>query len=66
MPSTPLNSSTFSSATKTLPPMIATRPRVCMVVCMSRRVSLGMGWPASSSVGTASTVIASATTSCTT
>ena len=59
----PANIQTFSAATSTPPPMIATRPSVCIVVCISRRISGAIGWPASSTRGTASTVIASATTS---
>ncbi len=43
--------------------MIATRPSVCMVVCMARRSSAGISRPSASRRGTASTVIASATTS---
>jgi hypothetical protein len=46
--------------------MIATRPSVCIVVCMSLRSSSTIGRPSSSNRGTASTVIASATTSCST
>ena len=36
MCSTPANMNTLRSATATPPPMIATRPRVCMVVCIRR------------------------------
>ena len=43
--------------------MMAIRPSVCMVVCMRRSSSSGVGRPLSSWRGTASTVMASATTS---
>ncbi len=43
--------------------MIATRPSVCMVVCIALRAGASYGRPFSSTRGTASTVIASATTS---
>ena len=32
--STSLNKITFTNATKTVPPIIAKRPRVCIVVCI--------------------------------
>ena len=60
------SSTTLASDTSTPPPMIATRPSVCIVVCIARRRSSGSSRPSSSTRGTASTVIASATTSCVT
>ena len=57
------NIQTLISPTSTVPPMIATRPSICMVVCISLRVSGSTGLPCASSLGTASTVIASATQS---
>ena len=62
--SEPWNIATLASDTSTVPPMIATRPSICMVVCIRRMVSAGMGSPRASTRGTASTVIASATASC--
>jgi hypothetical protein len=50
------------SATITRPPITAKRPSVCMVVCISLIAPSGYGRPSSSSGGTASTVMASATT----
>ena len=50
-------------ATRALPLMMAIRPRVCMVTCMRCRSFSGIGAPFSSCRGTASTVMASATTS---
>ena len=41
--STPANMNTLSRATNTVPPIIATRPSVCMVVCIRRRVPAGKG-----------------------
>ena len=46
--------------------MIATRPSVCTVVFMDFRSAMPIGRPSASKRGTASTVIASATTSWTT
>ena len=65
-PAAPANIQTFTADTSTLPPMIATRPSVCIVVCIRRRSSAATGSPVSLTRGTASTVIASATTSCST
>jgi hypothetical protein len=50
-------------ATRALPPMMAMRPRVCIVMFMRCRSFSGIGAPFSSCRGTASTVMASATTS---
>ena len=55
---------TLASETSTVPPMMATRPSICMVVCIRRSVSAAIGWPWASMRGTASTVMASATASC--
>jgi len=41
--STPANMSTFTSETRTPPPMMATRPSVCSVVFINRRVAAGRG-----------------------
>src|SRR5262249_18474012 len=46
--------------------MMATRPSVCTVVFIDLRSVMPIGCPLASKRGTASTVIASATTSCTT
>ena len=61
--STPLKRITLAKATKTVPPIIANLPRVCIVVCINFISSLLKFSPSSSTTGTASTVIASATTS---
>jgi hypothetical protein len=51
------------SATATVPLISAKRPSVCIVVCSAREVSGVSGAPASSTRGTASTDMASATAS---
>ena len=53
----------YLTPTKTVPPIIANLPRVCIVVCINFISSLLKFSPSSSTTGTASTVIASATTS---
>ena len=53
----------LAAATSARPPISATRPSVCIVVCMALRVCSSYGLPFSSTRGTASTVIASATES---